>query len=338
MELRVLKKIIASFLICIVLVNTMAGMEVLAAEEKYPFVYGDIQGSGIPVAELTMDWEDYTVLPGDSLWKIARRLWGDGNGYIELAEENKELVKNPNLIYPGMVLSVSKTANIIREEAQYGGIQMGDYSMDMPHGWTVGVMEAGEAFANFALSGDKATIACLIQDKKEETVKSLRDWEQCKKNITDYVNRNYGEQVSDLQFEHYRMKDQGGASGDLYLYSYTWQVSPDHPNLKQSVCAGLKLTDHVQAEFLGYSMDYDIYGTVRYVCATFEEHFDPHSTEKFTVNDSNMQMMPEAEWKIDGMLNSFAWVDEFFTSILNEALGIEKEKSAREKLMEKMQN
>lgn len=88
---------------------------------------------------------------------------------------------------------------------------------------------------------------------------------------------------------------------------------------------------------MGYGADYDIYGGVRYVTATFEEHFDPESDEKFQVNDSNMQMSPETEWEIDGVFNSFAWIDEFFASMLNKALGVEEEKSAREKLMEKMQ-
>ena len=89
---------------------------------------------------------------------------------------------------------------------------------------------------------------------------------------------------------------------------------------------------------MGYGTDYDIHGGVRYMAATFEEHFSSESNEKFTVNDSNMQMSPETEWELDGVFNSFAWVDEFFTSMLNKALGVEEEKSAREKLMERMQS
>lgn len=338
MELRILKKIIPCLLICILLLDRMLGMDVLAAEEEYPLIYEELSDNEFPVVALTTDWEDYTVLPGDSLWKIAERLWGDGHGYVELAETNKDLVKDPDLIFPGMVLSVSKTASIIRKEARYGGVQMGTYSMDMPYGWTAGIIEMGNAFANFALLGDKAAIACLIQDKKKETVESVGDWEQCMKLMADYVKKNYDERVSDLAFEHYRMVDQDGATGELYLYTYMWQLSEDYPDFKQQVCVGLKLTDHVQAEFLGYGINYDIHSTLRYVCATFEEHFDPESEEKFTVNDSNMQMIPETEWELDGMFNSFAWVDEFFTSIWREAMGIEEEKSSKEKLIEKMQN
>ena len=231
MELRILKKLTPCLLVSSLLFSNIAKIDVLAEGENYPILYEDLSESELPVAVLTMDEGDYTVVPGDSLWKIARELLGDGSRYVELAKRNKDLIKDPNLIFPGMVLKVSRTGNIIRKEAKYGGIQMGNYSMDMPYGWTVGIMESGGAFANFALSGDKATIACLIQDKKKETAESVEDWEECANLITDYVRENYAEQVSDLQFEHYRMENQDGASGDLYLYSYVWQVSPDYPNL-----------------------------------------------------------------------------------------------------------
>ncbi|RCK81581.1 MAG: N-acetylmuramoyl-L-alanine amidase-like protein [Candidatus Ozemobacter sibiricus] len=52
----------------------------------------------------------YTVVPGDSLWKIAQRFLGRGSRYWELVEANKgrypSLAKNPNLIYPGWKLTI----------------------------------------------------------------------------------------------------------------------------------------------------------------------------------------------------------------------------------------
>jgi nucleoid-associated protein YgaU len=46
----------------------------------------------------------YTVVAGDCLWDIAARHLGSGSRYTEIAELNTDLVKNPNLIYPGWVL------------------------------------------------------------------------------------------------------------------------------------------------------------------------------------------------------------------------------------------
>ena len=43
----------------------------------------------------------YTVVKGDSLWKIAEKELGDGRRYIEIYNLNKDKIKNPNLIYIG---------------------------------------------------------------------------------------------------------------------------------------------------------------------------------------------------------------------------------------------
>ena len=47
-----------------------------------------------------------TVQPGNSLWRIARRIFGRGIRYIEIYEKNINLIKDPDLIYPGQVFSI----------------------------------------------------------------------------------------------------------------------------------------------------------------------------------------------------------------------------------------
>ena len=48
----------------------------------------------------------YTVATGDCLWNIAAKLLGDGSRYTEIASLNADIIKNPNLIYPGQVLKL----------------------------------------------------------------------------------------------------------------------------------------------------------------------------------------------------------------------------------------
>jgi len=52
--------------------------------------------------------EFYTVKSGDSLWKIAQKFYGNGNKYQRIFEANKEVIKNPDLIYPGQTLRLPK--------------------------------------------------------------------------------------------------------------------------------------------------------------------------------------------------------------------------------------
>jgi nucleoid-associated protein YgaU len=51
----------------------------------------------------------YTVQPGNSLWLIARKAYGNGTQYTVLFGANKEHIRDPNLIYPGQIITVPKS-------------------------------------------------------------------------------------------------------------------------------------------------------------------------------------------------------------------------------------
>lgn len=53
----------------------------------------------------------YTVVKGDCLWSIAKRFYGSGQDYKRLAAANP-FIKNPNLIYPGQVLTIPAADNL----------------------------------------------------------------------------------------------------------------------------------------------------------------------------------------------------------------------------------
>ena len=47
-----------------------------------------------------------TVESGASLWRIARRIYGNGFEYMAIYQANKEQIRDPNLIYPGQVIEL----------------------------------------------------------------------------------------------------------------------------------------------------------------------------------------------------------------------------------------
>jgi nucleoid-associated protein YgaU len=49
-------------------------------------------------------------VPGNSLWRLARRSYGRGIRYVEIYQANRSQIRDPNLIYPGQVLAVPATA------------------------------------------------------------------------------------------------------------------------------------------------------------------------------------------------------------------------------------
>lgn len=48
----------------------------------------------------------YTVVSGDCLWKIAKKILGDGNRWREIYNLNTDKISNPNVIQPGQVLTL----------------------------------------------------------------------------------------------------------------------------------------------------------------------------------------------------------------------------------------
>ena len=61
-----------------------------------------------PIADLKH--EDYVIVqPGNSLWRISRRLLGQGTMYSVIYEANRDQIRDADLIYPGQVFAIPKT-------------------------------------------------------------------------------------------------------------------------------------------------------------------------------------------------------------------------------------
>jgi nucleoid-associated protein YgaU len=62
----------------------------------------------VPLADLKN--EEYIIVqPGNSLWRISRRVLGEGTMFSVIYEANKDQIRNADLIYPGQALAIPKT-------------------------------------------------------------------------------------------------------------------------------------------------------------------------------------------------------------------------------------
>jgi len=48
----------------------------------------------------------YTVVSGDTLWRIAERQYGNGSHYMKIFEANTDVLEHPDRIYPGQKLRI----------------------------------------------------------------------------------------------------------------------------------------------------------------------------------------------------------------------------------------
>ncbi|WP_339860205.1 Ig-like domain-containing protein [Thalassospira alkalitolerans] len=54
----------------------------------------------------------YVVQPGNSLWRIARRTYGDGLQYWVIYNQNRKQIRDPNLIYPGQIFALPNDGTV----------------------------------------------------------------------------------------------------------------------------------------------------------------------------------------------------------------------------------
>jgi uncharacterized protein YidB (DUF937 family) len=69
-------------------------------------VKGSASSTAPPPAAKPAEARSYTVVAGDSLSKIAKRLYGDASRWKLIFEANRDQIKNPDLIHPGQVLRI----------------------------------------------------------------------------------------------------------------------------------------------------------------------------------------------------------------------------------------
>lgn len=68
------------------------------------------QNNQQPNKKSAASYDTYTVKEGDTLWDIARAKLGNGARYQEIYNLNKDILSDPNLIYPGQKLKLPKYA------------------------------------------------------------------------------------------------------------------------------------------------------------------------------------------------------------------------------------
>ncbi len=97
-------------------VNLSGNCDSLATKEKAILLAGNVQGVSqvngdnlnTPPEKEEEEAEFYTIVRGDSLSKIAKRYYGNAMKYPVIFEANREVIKDPDLIYPGQTIRIPK--------------------------------------------------------------------------------------------------------------------------------------------------------------------------------------------------------------------------------------
>lgn len=88
--------------------------------QKAVLIAGNVEGVGnvdvtnldlpMPIAAAEADAEYYVIVSGDNLSKIAKHFYGNPNLYTKIFEANREVIKDPNKIFPGQKIRIPRAA------------------------------------------------------------------------------------------------------------------------------------------------------------------------------------------------------------------------------------
>lgn len=79
----------------------------MAADKQSPDFFDVQSGSSSSAPRLPgSQSRTYTVVAGDSLSKIAKRVYGDPRKWRVIYEANRNLIKSPDLIHPGQIFTL----------------------------------------------------------------------------------------------------------------------------------------------------------------------------------------------------------------------------------------
>jgi uncharacterized protein YidB (DUF937 family) len=92
-----------------ILRDILGGRKASAAPARPKADFSNVQaGSSQAPAPPEKKEESYVVVAGDSLSKIAKRLYGDANQWKRIFEANRDRIKDPDLIQPGWKLRIPR--------------------------------------------------------------------------------------------------------------------------------------------------------------------------------------------------------------------------------------
>jgi len=94
---------------CVLMAGNVQGVADVYATGLVPYVDPAAQAAKAAAAEAAKaepEEQYYVIEKGDTLWAIAKKFLGSGNRYPEIFEANREVIIDPDKIFPGQKIRI----------------------------------------------------------------------------------------------------------------------------------------------------------------------------------------------------------------------------------------
>lgn len=164
------------------------------------------EGNAENYIQLRSPAEDYTVKWGESLWTIARSVYGDGGRWKDIAEINA--LSNPDLIVPDQRLDMPEKEYYLQKPFfQWGkGYYMSDegaFRFQQPEGWAFATCSLDNHLSTFVGNDRSVRVLWGIEDNTMGEDAWSETWTEVCANVQNTAEAVFGENLEDIFFEKY---------------------------------------------------------------------------------------------------------------------------------------
>lgn len=205
----------------------------------------------------------YEVKPGDSLWSLSKRFYGNGRLYGNIKADNPELQEG--VLLPGMEILIQHYDLAVHRKKDEEGFGLSylpsgengttRFVTRKPIEWAYGRLESeegagldmlwpktGKDLHHFFIETGESCVFCRVDANPDGDFLDGH-WEEAQARIREYAETCYGKNVRCFEWNRYDL-DNGE-----HLYSYCFLAYRPEGNLVGSVA--YRLCDNMLAEFIG---------------------------------------------------------------------------------------
>lgn len=292
---------------------------------KWDFNYSPVSGLSQEAdtgdyIQLLSEGEIYQVKQGDTLWDIAKRQYGDGSRYPQLAQMNRETLTDPNLILPGQRLILPEILYLPKSHTPDADSREGAFRIEYADVRSFREPVSSNIQLGNTISGIMIYTGCQTNHMGYNAL--TQDWEAFVAEVERSSREICKDRVNDLTFEKYRMTD----GCDLCGYSFTFEMGKE----LREVAVFYRFGRQNMAEIIGTRKreianreGVALKNAVRYVAASFE---DLGGEIVGNAGLSGEEKTEAGDWKYPPLQNPFAiLMDNYGIHILTDAEKAESE-------------